>query len=75
MSENALWKEVEKCFESAQKLKEASQIQQKILKKILNMSKVPNKQCPMCETFFEVDQEEFENHVIDHFQVDISLCE
>jgi len=62
-----------KCLrQNAEELKKTALCQQNLLKKMLaNFKKFPNfsKQCcPMCETVFDMTYEEFENHVISHFQ-------
>lgn len=67
-----------KCLDQTQKLKKALIYQQETLKKLLKIEKccqAQMKQCPMCETYFEnVSTEDFENHVINHFEIkDLSL--
>ena len=65
--------EILNCLKATEDLKEALLDQQNILKHLLNVFKKPKKYrcCPMCETFFEIENnEDFENHVMSHFEVD-----
>lgn len=65
-----------RALEATKKLKEALIYQQETLKCLLKTcgktaSHATIKQCPMCETIFQhVSNEEFENHVINHFEIE-----
>ena len=64
---------LEKCLESGKELKQALLMQQKVILRFVNMLTKKDSedfQCPMCEEIFSTKYQDFENHVVNHFEID-----